>query len=296
MVLPTGDFFPDHFDGDEASVRQLARRMQAHAGIEDIPVEVRVVAMEGASSGGSCSTGACAAPVASSASELPRLMDTGEGWVLHVFQPELGHPVVLTTVLGRALAHVFLYETLDEGQSIEAPADVTADLAAVALGLGALLLQGSYIYSKSCGGPSVARATRLGPDELAVAVALFAAVGGHSVRKLTRELDATQQAAFGEAWSWAGANGKLVEALRRDAAAVADGRFDLEEARPWLLRVLGKRKRGDAAALGELPDDVSVEQLEMMVASAPALRRAQPKAPDPRRDELKALVEEALGT
>ena len=50
-----------------------------------------------------------------------------------------------------------------------------AELAALSLGFGVLLLEASYLYSKSCGGPSVQRATALQTDELSGLFALFLA-------------------------------------------------------------------------------------------------------------------------
>lgn len=38
LVLPTEKFFPDTFQGDAKSLRRLVKRMQAHAGMSDIPL------------------------------------------------------------------------------------------------------------------------------------------------------------------------------------------------------------------------------------------------------------------
>ncbi|HEY5959134.1 MAG TPA: hypothetical protein VIV60_21400 [Polyangiaceae bacterium] len=43
LVLPNGKFFPDRFCGDAESVTALIRRMQAHAGMSDVPIETRVL-------------------------------------------------------------------------------------------------------------------------------------------------------------------------------------------------------------------------------------------------------------
>src|SRR5690242_177272 len=118
LVVPTGEFFPDRYDGDPASVGRLVARMAAHAGLGDVPLTARVVdvdAPEAPHQG--CSSG-CAVPVASAAG-VPRLVDDGDGFVLNVPSAELGHPVVLTTMVARALGHVFLVETGAPGVSVD---------------------------------------------------------------------------------------------------------------------------------------------------------------------------------
>src|SRR5688572_20490999 len=64
MVLPNGEFFPDQFEGDARSVRRLIKRMQVHAGMEDIPIRARLLGTEsdGQEQAGSCKSGACAMP------------------------------------------------------------------------------------------------------------------------------------------------------------------------------------------------------------------------------------------
>ena len=43
MVLPTSEFFPDRFRGDEASLQRLVQRLALHAGMSDIPIQARLV-------------------------------------------------------------------------------------------------------------------------------------------------------------------------------------------------------------------------------------------------------------
>jgi hypothetical protein len=194
------------------------------------------------------------------------------------------HPVVVTTMVARALGHVFLVETLAPHERIEAPIDLTADYAAVALGFGPLLMEGAYIYSKGCGGPQVAQVTRASLPELAIVSALFAEVNSHSTRKALRELGTTQSALFGEALEWAKTNSELVARLREEPARVAAFDYTLSESKPWLLRLFGgKRSAGpDSARSDSAPP------------SGERARSAPPKASDPYRDEIRALVDEAL--
>jgi hypothetical protein len=290
MVLPTGRFFPDAFGGDEKSVRRLVRRMQDHTGMSDIPMSARLVGDARQSAGG-CGTGGCATGASAttdSENDEPRLVDLGDGWRLNVPQAELAHPVVLTANVARALGFILLVETQDKDEVIAQPIDITAELASVALGFGVLLLEGSYVYQKSCGGPSVARVTRLSCGELATAFMAFVARGGHSLRPALRELGTTQRALVAEAKDWFDSNTHIVDALKNDPQRIASGELVLEEPRPWLARLFGRRSR-------RVDDSASLEELEAMVAELPAVgRRAESPRSDSKRNELRALVDEAF--
>jgi hypothetical protein len=276
LVLPDSTFFPDRFTGDGHSAAALVERMMLHAGLSDVPLSTRVVQDPEPESphGGSCSSG-CQMPAALAAS-VPRLLDDGEAWILNIPNYELAHPVVLTAMVARAIGHVFLVETLPAGARVEPPVEVTADYAAVALGFGSLMLEGAYIYSKGCGGPQVASVTAAALGELALVYALFIEAGKHSARRALGALGTTQKAALSEAHAWAKSNAALVSALRADPASIARGAVELENAKPWLFRVL---RRSPAE---ELPKD------------PPAREAAPPRAADPKRDELRSLVDEAL--
>jgi hypothetical protein len=289
MVLPTGDFFPDVFTGDDDSVQKLFSRMKEHAGLGDRPISVNVVSAGGhAGHGGGCG-GACACD---SDGEPPaqRLARDESGWHLTVLANEVRAPEVLTTHMARGLSVVFLAEA--SGGAGVSPAMI--DLVGVALGFGVLLLNGSYVYRKSCGGPSVARLTDLGPEDLAVAFVLFAELGGHSAKRAERELSPTQREAVSEARAWADSNRDLVGLLKQAPGRVAAGDFEICETRPWLVRRLFKPKPvrksagGDALAAAD-----SLEALEAALAGAPV--RAKPKPVDPQLDEIKKLVDEAFG-
>jgi hypothetical protein len=279
LVLPNADFFPDRFTGDGPSASALVERMMGHAGLSDVPLRTRVVEDQEPESphGGSCSSG-CQVPAALAAS-VPRLSDDGAQWTLNIPKYELAHSVVLTTMVARALGHVFLVEILPSGARIEAPVDVTADHAAVALGFGSLLLEGAYIYSKGCGGPQVASVTGAALGELALVAALFVEVGGHSIRKALSAAGTTQRAVLSEAHSWVKSNPALVKALRNDPVRVAAGNFRLEDEKPWLFRIFKRESAAD-----EPPRD-------LVAAKAPP---PTPKPADPKRDELRSLVDEAL--
>lgn len=281
LVLPNAEFFPDRFTGDDASASALVGRMMDHAGLADVPLTTRIIDESEPESphGGGCSSG-CQVPAALAAS-VPRLTDDGDEWTLNIPRYELSHSVVLTAMVARALGHVVLVETLPTGGRLEAPVEVTADHAAVALGFGPLLLEGAYIYSKGCGGPQIASVTAASLGELALICAIFVEVGGHSARRALSTAGTTQRAVLSEAHSWVKSNSALVKALREDPARVASGNFRLEDDQPWLVRLFKRSK--DSAE--ELPSDFTPNKA----------RPATPKPADPEHDELKSLVDEALG-
>ena len=305
LVLPNSEFFPDPFRPDQKGVNKLVSRMRKQAGIDDIPLWTKLVQIDGVADACGCGTGKCPTDegkkqggetcsgggTKTAPEDFVRLVDEGEGWRLNVPDIEVTHPVVLTCNVARALGHVFLRETQEEDRPIDEPVEITAELASVALGFGVLLMEGSYIYSKSCGGPRIARVTLLGPAELGVLTALFIALGGHSARDAKRELGATQRAALGEAVSWTHSNRALVQTLAERPKRLVDGKFDVVESKPWLARVFGSKKPAAADEMGDMP---TLEELEQMLAMSEARPRQKKKPRDPKHDELKSLVEEAL--
>lgn len=238
MVLPNGSFFPDVFTGDLPSVVRLLRRMQQHAGLADIPIELGVYDPEAkAEACGSGGCGSCAAPGVSPELAAARIADLGDGWRLNIAPAEASNPVVLTAALARALGHIFLLEETSAERPIEEPLEVTVELTTVALGFGTLLLAGSYLYQKSCGGPNVACLTALGLAELSVAFALFCRHGGHSMRKARSELDVTQREQLREAETWVLSNPELTRLLASEPLRLVLGDFELSAPKSWLARL-----------------------------------------------------------
>ena len=286
LVLPNGEFFPDHFNGDEASVQRMLERMLSHAGLSDMALEVR---FWGEQSDASCGTGACGScgPSASEPESVERLMDAGEHWQVNVLPAEARDPVALGCALSRAIALAVLLEA--DRPPREVPLDLAVDLAAVGLGFGVLLLEGSHIYRKSCGGPSIGRVTALGPTELALATALAAAAHGESVRKVTKHLSPTQVEAFGEAKAWADSNPALASLIRTDPERAVRGNFELAEPKSWLGRFFGTKTRRTPSA----ENASTIEELEAALAAGSA-RRAPKKPQDPKLEEIRRLVDEAL--
>jgi hypothetical protein len=252
MVLPNGKFFPDQFTGDLPSVKRLLGRMQGHAGMSDIPIALGVAgadALDGAcGSGGGC--GSCATPSSAPDAGAARLVDLGDGWQINIDPAEVRNPVVLTAALARSLGHVFLLEETSPERPIEEPLEVSVELTTVALGLGTLLLSGSYLYQKSCGGPNVSCLTALGVGELSIVFALFAKHSGHSLRRARAELDATQRDQLSEAETWMLSNPRISQLLQQDPLRLALGDFELSAPKSWMARVLsGLAPSGRASAV-----------------------------------------------
>jgi hypothetical protein len=285
LVLPNGEFFPDRFSGDAESVARLVGRMQTHAGMGDIPLTTHLVAPEedpaaGCGTGG-CGSGACHVPARDGA-EGARLVDLGDAWRLNVPAEEVSHPVVLTTLTARALGTVFLAETLQDGTALEDPPEIVAEHVAAGLGFGPLLLEGSYIYSKGCGGPQVTRVTATSLPELSLVVALLAEMRGQPLRRAFAELGTTQAAVLRESHAWVRESKALVVALREAPELVLTGGYE---------DFVRASREGSRASKG--PAWKRWLGLGGAAAQAPA-----PAAPRPERakapDELRDLVGEAL--
>jgi len=286
LVLPNGEFFPDVFTGDEPSVQRMLDRLLEHAGLADMAL----VARFWGESAASCGTGACGSfgPTQAEPDSEPvqRLIDAGEHWQVNVLPAEVGSPVALGSALCQAIALAVLREA-DAPPRL--PLDLAVDMTAIALGYGVLLLEGSHIYRKSCGGPSIARTTALGPTEVALVLALSAAVSEQPLRKVGKHLSATQQEAFAEATAWADSNLATVQALRSDPARAARGDFQLRETSSWLGRWLGSKVRRAPSA----DSATTIEELQAALGAGSTPTRAL-KPRDPKLDEIRRLVDEAL--
>jgi len=273
LVLPNAEFFPDRFTGDAASVERLAARMQGYAGLESIAIETGVTGEpavgEGGCGTGGCGSGACATPKLEG--NEPRLERLDGRYLVRVPAAELGHPIVLTARLATALGAIALLERHPEGATLVRDA-AEAELAAVGLGFGVLLLEASYQYQKSCGGPSVACGTALGCQELAVLFALSVAREEHSLRAALGELGTTQRALVKDAAALVAESPTLVRLLRESPTRVAFGDFKLRDGRPFWSRLFGGKRRPKSeeerlsAALAALERGASVDELAELVS------------------------------
>src|SRR5262245_49136864 len=304
LVLPTAEFFPDRFTGDAASVERLAARMQGYAGLDTPEIQARLVGEPAQASGASCGTGACnvpgCGPMESGGEKGPRIEKTTDGYLLRVPAEELPHSIVLTARLATSLGAIALVERHPRGAALAADPG-QAELAATSLGFGVLLLEASYLYPKSCGGPNVQRGTALATEELSALFALFLAREEHSLKAALQELGTTQRAVVKETSALVDECPGLVKLLKGAPERVARGDFSLRDGGSFLSKLFGRSKRSgsasvaerEAAALDALERGASVEELEDL------LGHARPTAPQARARsdgdaELRALVDEAL--
>jgi hypothetical protein len=291
MVLPNAEFFPDRFTADRASTQRLLERMQEHAGMVDIPVDVHFVAteMDDVASAHGCA-GSCATP--NTAAPNQRIVPHSEGWLVQLAPGELHHPVALTCTLARSLASIFLVENAARPEVIEAPFETSVDLAATALGFGALLLEGAHVYSKSCGGPSIVQITSLNVGEQALVFAVFAQLHGHKAQRAIPELSTTQRAALGDALYWAKEQRGLLDRLKRDPKDLLNGPLLLQQGLPWYSRLFNKRPSADEELQRVLHGEVELPPPELMTQRTTMPKVQKPK--DSARDELRALVNDAF--
>ena len=252
LVQPTGEYFPDEFRRDAASVERLLRRMIGHAPLaDDLGIELGFLAPEGdGHAGGGCGSAACG--TSGAAATRAAVQEVDGAYRVLVPVNDVANPDVLTTTLARAVGALVLFEGGEE----EPELDAEAEMAAVLSGFGVLLVNGAAVWAKSCGGLRMAQATELSVDEAAVALALFVAVHRLKPSLATAHAGATQREALDRAMAWVESNPLLVEGLRDRPELLQGGAFTLEPTRGVLGRWLHKRKveREGEAAAGREPD------------------------------------------
>lgn len=291
LVRPTAEFFPDRFDGSPASVAALMARVQEHAGLGDLKVEVSIVVPteDGGAAKVSCSSGACGGGGAIDA-RLDRNARNADGsYAVTLGAGEVRDPVVLTTTLARSVAFFFLAEVGGYDDLLPDEREAATDLAATLLGFGVLVTNGSHIFKKGCSGVAVHSATKLPVEEAAFALALFCKLFDVPARTAERHLEPTPREAFDEAFTWASSNEKLVRRLKDDPEGIRAGDYALAPARSWLARVLGVGKPKGPQSSAE-----AMDELERSLAESKAQRAAIDPKKAQRLAELRALVDESL--
>lgn len=293
LVLPTAEFFPDHFDGSPKAVAGLLARIQHHAGLGDLETEVAVVQADGETEKASCGGGGCGDGGGCHVvdADVQRLKHNDDGsYTVTVGAGEAKHPVALTTSLTRAVSTMFLTEIDGYDGLPRLEREPFTDLCATLLGFGVLVTNGSHIYAKSCGGVQIQSATAMPVGETAVALAVFCHLHEISDRVAAKHLEVTQSEVFGEGVAWAHSNASVLRRLRSDPRAILADDYSLSEARSWLARKLGigHPKTGNHA-----PTDDDLAKLEQdLKATAKARPVDEQKAK--RLAELRALVDETL--
>jgi hypothetical protein len=294
LILPTGEFFPDRFDGSPKGVAALMTRVLAHAGLTDLKVELTIVTPEGESESVNCASGSCCSSgKAQLDARMNRVTRRDDGsYVVMVSSGEIKSPVALTTGLVRAVAYMFMTEA-DGYTRVPAPErEPLTDLAAVMLGFGVLMANGAYMYHKGCGGVQVQSATKMPVDEICTALGVFCRLFDVPERTGQKHLEITPAEHFDEGYAWASSNASVLKLLRKNPDAVRASEYALSPSRSWLARVLGvgAKKRPRSA-------DEELDELERSVRAA-AANSATKKALDPakakRLAEFKALVDESL--
>ena len=290
LVLPTGDFFPDTFDGTPPSLAALMRRVQAHAGLADLAVELAVVSPEGEAQTVSCSSGACGGGGKFDVS-LDRVRVTEDGgYQVTIAAGEVKNPTVLTTALVRAVAFMFLNEAGGYDELPPQDREPVTDLAAVLLGFGVLAANGSYIYMKGCGGVNVHSATRMPADEIGLALGLFCQLHGIPERVAAKHLELTPREHFEEGAVWSASNASTVKLLRSAPERIEKDLYTLSPARSWLARALGmgakKKEQG--------PEDEMAAFERALVEKRGAAKKPVDPEKAKRLAELRALVDESL--
>lgn len=297
LVLPTPEFFPDKFDGSPGALAALMTRVQEHAGLTDLKVDLGVVMPEGEALKVSCSSGACGA-MGKLDAKLERVTRVGEGsYRVMLDAGEVRQPVVLTTALVRAVAAMFMAESGAYEEILPADRDAATDLAAVLLGFGVLAANGSYIYMKGCGGVQVHSATRMPVEDVTLALAVFCKLHNVPDRVASKHLELTPRECFDEAMVWASSNIRVIRRLREAPASMKADEFQLSEARSWLSRALGIG--GGRKAARSVDEELAEMERQAMRARLPAGSGAKGKAgaaaDEKRLAEIRALVDETLG-
>jgi hypothetical protein len=295
LVQPTADFFPDKFDGSPGALAALMRRVQDHAGLSDLTVDLGVVMPEGEAVKVSCSSGACGG-MGKLDTKLERVTRVGEGsYRVMLDAGEVKQPVVLTTSLVRAVSAMFMAESGAYEEVLPADRDAATDLAAVLLGFGVLAANGSYIYMKGCSGVQVHSATRMPVEDVTLALAVFCKLHNVPDRVAAKHLELTPRECFDEAMVWASSNISVIRRLRSAPAALKADEFQLSEARSWLSRALGIGGRKAARSVDE---ELAELERQAMRGRLPAGSGAKGKtggADEKRLAEIRALVDETLG-
>lgn len=294
LVAPTGEFFPDVFDGSPKAVAALLARVQDHAGLGDLRTELSLVTPEGESTKVSaCGSGGCGGG-GGGAIEVrsDRVVGHDDGsYTVTVGAGEIGNATVLTTALVRAVAYMFLRESGALAELPRAEIEPAVDLAATLLGFGVLVANGSYVFLKGCGGAKVHSATRMPVDEAALSLAVFCKLHGVAPRSASKHLDTTPSEAFDEAVSWTESNAGVLRLLRTDPDVVAADEFSLSQGGGLLGKIFGKRK---AKAKQVTSDDLAeLERSLRETATAKSEKKVDP-AKQKRLAELRELVDETL--
>lgn len=276
LIEPNGEYFPDEFTLDPKGIDRLLRRMLGYSPLsDDLEIGLGFIEPDGEVSGGGCGSGGCAT---GGLKEIARggAVETEDGYAALVHVQDVGDPTILTTALARSVGRIVMFEA-DEDID-ERDEGALSELTAIAAGFGLLLLNGSCVYKKGCGGMKRHQATFLEIDEIALGLALFIRATNKKPSTVRKHLEITQREVFDAALSWVDTQESLVRAMRDRPETLADGVFDFEQKKGLLSRLFTSKKTDE--------DDIA----------AISVRSQRPRSEEEirRLAEAKALVEEAL--
>lgn len=286
LVEPTAAFFPDAFDGSADAILAMLRRMLGHAGLDFVKSEVVRLDPEGGTS--SCSSGACAPPqVVEKLRRVERIArgDTDAIYRVSILSTEAKNPFFLSAALGGAVGAMFLHES--EAHRLFAPIErkAAAELAAIHLGLGLMILNGASVLLRGCGGAKTHGGTTLSLGEAALGLAIGAKLD--PAPEMFRHATPSVKDALAFAFRFVEGNAGVIKRFEGDAASIARGDFVLREPRRSLLTILG---------FGKKNDDDDLETIALIAASSARKpgdsKRSAEKEAELR--ELRALVDEAF--
>ncbi len=275
LVLPDAKHFPDTFKADPESVMRFFARMRSYTPLaDDLPVKVRFVEEDGESEK-ACGSGGCSAP------KLPgrycRVDKDDDGYIVDLHVADVSNPTVLAASLARSTGGLLLLEGNVEVEPVEFGA--LAEVAAIATGLGVLILEGTSVMSKSCGGVREHRATFTSTEEAAIGVGIFCELHHASLGSARTQLAATQAEAIDYAFSWVRSNDEILHHLRTQPELIATDLFRISPpsgAIGRFFRAFSKRRESPSAT--------------QPISIAP-----KSQGDDERLARLRKEVEEALG-
>lgn len=235
LVEPTTDFFPEGLVRDGDSLAAAVSRMKGYAPLpDDLLLLVHVDDTPG--DGGGCSSAAC--EKGGLEEGFARILATDEGYLIRLQLSEVQSPPLLGSALAQGMGSVIASQAGEEDDPFQ------AEVIATACGLGLLLLIGSVVYAKSCGGVRAVRGTSHDPYELGVLLALFCAQHGVKARSVSRYLETTQAEAFADAMNWISGHTELLSKLRDAPELLETGLFELFPKRGLFSRLFAPAPEG----------------------------------------------------
>jgi len=229
LVTPTAEHFPDTFTRDGKSLTRLLARVASYTPLgEDVPLGIALV--EDPADDGHCASGCSKA-----GQRVDGVQKIGDAYRIALPVTELGEPTRLVCALARGVCAAVIEEAEIEVDARDV--GIASEVVATVSGFGVVLLEGSHVYAKSCGGPSIHRGTALSTSELAFLLALFCAMNDLAARAARKHLGATQREAFDEAAAFVARNDVVVKKLREAPELLEAGVFRFEERRGLLSRL-----------------------------------------------------------